>query len=178
MSEPHPRQPALDPRLYAELHALAVQQMRAEAGARARTLQPTALLHEAWLRLAGERPMPADTATLRAAAAVAMRRVRIDAARRRRAACRDRVRQVPFIDAADPDQRSRDAYVLALDAALDRLSAQLPDLARLVELRYFLGLDVAEAARELGWSLRTVKRRWQLARGWLHREVTRELAGG
>jgi RNA polymerase sigma factor (TIGR02999 family) len=165
----------LSPRLYAVLHELAVRQMRSESGAR--TLQPTALVHEAWLRLAAGRP-PTDTAGFRAAAAAAMRHVRIDAARQRRAACRDRARQVAWTEACEGADRARDAYVLALDAALDRLAVQLPELARLVELRYFLGLEAEAAARELGWSLRTVKRRWQLARGWLHREVQRELAGG
>ena len=149
--------------------------MQDESGPR--TLQPTALLHEAWLKLAGA-DAPTDPSALRAAASVAMRHVRIDAARRRRAQSRDVARSVELRDteAQTDEPCERDAYVIALDAALDRLEQQLPELARLVELRFFLGLDLAEIGDELQWSTRTVKRRWQMARGWLHREIQKELA--
>jgi RNA polymerase sigma factor (TIGR02999 family) len=165
-----------DPRLYAELRSIAARQMRDES--KRHTLHTTALLHEAWLRLRGAGGA-ADLVDLRAAAAATMRRVRVDAARRRRAARRDAARAVELDErtaAAAAGGAERDGYVLALDVALDRLARQLPELARLVELRFFLGLELGAAARDLGWSLRTTKRRWQMARGWLHREVRRELA--
>jgi RNA polymerase sigma factor (TIGR02999 family) len=137
------------------------------------TLQPTALVHEAYLRLVGR----ADDQRwdgrghFFAAAAEAMRRILVDAARRKQrdkhGGDRDRV----DLDAAAPAAPDRRHDLVALDAALTRLAAEDPHSAKLVELRHFAGLSVAEAAQALGISPRTADRVWAFARAWLHREL-------
>jgi RNA polymerase sigma factor (TIGR02999 family) len=140
---------------------------------RAHTLAPTELVHEAWLKLRGS--ASPDTAARVALAARAMREVLVDHARRRNARKRGdgrRPEALPEAVYASAQAEERDAYLVALDEALHALSAIDPELARLVELRFFAGLDTDGVARALALSPRTVKRRWQLAKGWLHRCIT------
>jgi RNA polymerase sigma factor (TIGR02999 family) len=167
---------ALIPVVYDELR-------RQARGALARegvghTLQPTALVHEAFLRLVGQRHARWEGRTqFFAVAAQLMRRVLVDRARRRHAAKRGGgARQVTLADAdAAAVAASADAEggvdVLALDDALTRLAALDPDKARLVELRYFAGMTIPEAAAALGVSQATVGRQWAVARLWLRREL-------
>ena len=152
---------------YAALRRMAAGALAREH--RAHTLAPTELVHEVWLRLrGGTRPPRAEEL---ARAARAMRETLVDHARRRTALKRGSGRQPLALDEAAAAEE-RDAYVVALDEALDELGALDPELARLVELRFFGGLDTDAVARALGLSPRTVKRRWQLAKGWLHRCIT------
>jgi RNA polymerase sigma factor (TIGR02999 family) len=133
------------------------------------TLAPTDLVHEAWLRMRGTTAAPgADDRLL---AAHVMRQVLVDHARRRAAAKRAGDRRG---DREDPDQLAleRDDYVVALDEALSDLARIDRELAHVVDLRFFGGLSVEETAAALALSPRTVKRRWQLAKAWLHREIT------
>jgi RNA polymerase sigma factor (TIGR02999 family) len=160
------------PLVYDELRTLAAARMSDEAPGQ--TLQPTALVHEAYLRLIG----PADglrwdnRGHFFAAAAEAMRRILVDAARRRQrekhGGGRHRV-DLDAVPAAAPNPRDD---LVALDAALTRLAAEDAQAARLVELRHFAGLTVADSARVLGISPRTADRVWAFARAWLHRELT------
>ncbi len=160
------------PLVYEELRKLAASKMNQEKSGQ--TLQPTALVHEAFLRLVGgETPQEWDSrGHFFAAAAEAMRRILIDNARRRGRNKRggDYVRQElheesAFVDADDVDD------LLALDDALNKLALEDADLAKLVELRYFTGLTIEETAQVLGQSSRTVKRHWAFARAWLQREI-------
>jgi RNA polymerase sigma factor (TIGR02999 family) len=160
------------PLVYEELRKLAAQKMAREAPGQ--TLQATALVHEAWLRLGGEhQPAWENRAHFFAAAAEAMRRILIDRARRRNA---DRhggqARHVSLEDlelAAEAD----DDQLLAVHDALDRLAAHDAPKAELVKLRFFAGLTLPEAARVLGYSEPTAKRHWAYARAWLFREISR-----
>jgi RNA polymerase sigma-70 factor, ECF subfamily len=152
---------------YDELRVLAHRQ-RAREGAQA-TLHTTELVHEAYLRLAGdERIVAKGRAYFFGAASRAMRRVLVDAARRRGAAKRgnDPV-QVTLGDAVVP-MEGYATDLLDLDRALSALEAEHPRLARVVELRFFGGLSVEETAEALDVSPRTVKGDWALARAWLH----------
>lgn len=160
--------------LYDELHAMARREMARERAGH--TLQPTALVNEAYLRLVeGQGAVFADRDSFFAAAANAIRRVLVDHARRR---ARDkhggRVPRVPLegLDVAEP---LTDEDILALDDALERLRELDAGKARLVELRFFGGLSMAELARTLGASESTVQRQWRLARAWLrsHLDATR-----
>ncbi|HEX4610459.1 MAG TPA: sigma-70 family RNA polymerase sigma factor [Urbifossiella sp.] len=158
------------PLVYDELRKLAAARMANEAPGH--TLQPTALVHEAYLRLLG----PTDDSRwdnrghFFAAAAEAMRRILVDAARRKRAEKHGGDRQrTELIGVPAPDPRED---LIALDAALTRLSVEDPQAARLVELRHFSGLTVPDAAQVLGISPRTADRVWVFARAWLHRELT------
>ncbi|WP_145349275.1 ECF-type sigma factor [Rosistilla ulvae] len=160
------------PLVYEELRKLAASKMNQEKSGQ--TLQPTALVHEAFLRLVGgETPREWDSrGHFFAAAAEAMRRILIDNARRRGRDKRggDYVRhelheESAFVDAEDFDD------LLALDDALNKLALEDTELAKLVELRYFTGLTIEETAQVLGQSTRTVKRHWAFARAWLQREI-------
>ena len=156
----------LEALLYGELHELARREMAAERAGH--TLQPTALVHEAYLRLAaGEQGAFADRESFFAAAATAIRRVLVDHARRRAREKRGggRVR-VPLegLEVAEPLE---DEELLSLDEALAALAALDPAKARLVELRYFAGLSVEELGKALGVSASTVQREWRMARAWL-----------
>jgi RNA polymerase sigma factor (TIGR02999 family) len=157
------------PLVYQELRQLAANKLASEQPGQ--TLQPTALVHEAYLRLIGEEDVPRwqNRAHFFAAAAEAMRRILIDAARRKRASKHggDRVRE-PLDDVVAPE---RCEELLALDEALSRLATRDPDKARLVELRYFAGLSGEEAAKVLGISPATADRHWAYARAWLQAEV-------
>ncbi len=161
------------PLVYEELRKLAAVRMAGESPDQ--TLQPTALVHEAYLRLVG--PADADRWDHRghffAAAAEAMRRILVDAARRKAATRHGggfaRLELDP--DAAAAPEIRED--LIALDEALDRLATEDSLKAELVKLRYFGGLTLAEAAAALGLSERTAGRHWAFARAWLRREVER-----
>ncbi|HEY1375795.1 MAG TPA: ECF-type sigma factor [Gemmataceae bacterium] len=159
------------PLVYAELRRLAARQLAGEAPGQ--TLQPTALVHEAYLRLAGG-AAPRSRNEFLAAAATAMRRVLIDRARARRAEKRGGGRGRADLDPDHLAAPERSADLLALDEALTRLVAQDPRKAKLVELRYFAGLTLDEAAAALEISPATADRDWAFARAWLHRELAGE----
>ena len=161
------------PLVYAELRRLAAVRMAAEVPGQ--TLDATALVHEAYLKLVGPDPGRGwnNRGHFFAAAAEAMRRILVDRARRRHALKRggDGVRvELPEDAVAAPDDRG-DAEVLALDTALGRLAAADPQAAELVKLRYFVGLSVPDAAAALGIAPRTADRVWAYARAWLRRAV-------
>jgi RNA polymerase sigma factor (TIGR02999 family) len=163
------------PLVYDELKKLAAARLAREYPGQ--TLQPTALVHEAYLRLVDVKLAQGwkSRGHFFAAAAESMRRILVDAARRKRREQHggDRVRiSIDAVDAVAPDLRHD---LLTLDAALRRLAAEDPQTAQLVELRYFAGLTVAKAAQVLGISPRTADRVWAYARAWLHREITSEV---
>ena len=158
------------PLVYEELRKLAASKMANEAAGN--TLQPTALVHEAWLRLVGsDNPKFSGRGHFFAAAAEAMRRILIDRARRKRAlrhgGGQARV-DIQEIDVASPDA---DDQLLAVNEALDKLAAQDPVEAQLVKLRYFVGLTIEEAAGLLNISPRTAGNYWAHARTWLYHEI-------
>ncbi len=165
------------PLLYDELRVLARGYMRRERADH--TLQPTALVHEAYLRLVDQRDVAwRNRAHFMGIAAQAMRRVLVDHARRSRAAKRAGGRKVTLFDGVRPggdapSEAGNAAVVdiLALDQALARLGELDPRAVRVVELRYFAGLDVTEVAELMGLSPATVKRDWRDARTWLRREL-------
>ena len=160
------------PLVYAELRRLAAAKMARESPGQ--TLQPTALVHEAWLRLAGSGAAAfAGKAHFFAAAAEAMRRILIDRARSKRA-----VRHGGELSRAEFDENNIAAAVaedemFAVHDALDRLAAQNPREAELVKLRYFVGMTLEEAAEALGISARTADNDWAHARAWLFHEIKR-----
>jgi RNA polymerase sigma-70 factor, ECF subfamily len=164
--------------IYRELRQIAAQHLRNER--RGSTLQTTVLAHEAYLRLAADqRSQPYNAAEFRAAAAVVVRRVLVDHARRRRRLKRGgpHARQVR-LDTLALDSSDTALDVLAIDEALGRLAELSPRQARVVELRFFGGLSEEEAAGLLGVARRTVQKDWRGARAWLRRELTREQAEG
>jgi RNA polymerase sigma factor (TIGR02999 family) len=161
--------------VYGELHGMAKEQMAREG--RPRTLQPTALVHEAWLRLfGGTEPDWQNRAHFFGAAAEAMRRILVEAARRRatgkHGGGRERVELADDV-AAVPAATDR-VDVLALDEALARMERLDPRMASIVKLRWFVGLSVDDTAAALGLSRRTVLRDWIGARAWLHGAITGE----
>ena len=137
------------------------------------TLQPTALVHEAFLRLVGNGNLGAGSrGHFFAVAAQAMRRILADHARRRGAVKRGGdLQRVPLAVAAHADVAT-DEYLLKLDDGLSELASLDLQLARVVELRLFGGLTIEETARLLEVSPMTVKRQWRMAKGWLHRRIT------
>jgi RNA polymerase sigma factor (TIGR02999 family) len=159
------------PLVYEELRKLASAKMANEPPGH--TLQPTALVHEAWLRLVGDQnPKFANRAHFFSAAAEAMRRILIDRARRKRAARHGAGQQRVEIEEADLALPDRDTdQLMALSEALDKLASTDPVEADLVKLRYFVGLTIDEAAAILGVSPRTAKHYWTHARAWLFREI-------
>ena len=167
------------PLVYDELRELASRYFRREPAAH--TLQPTALVHEVYLRLVDQRPIRwQGRAQFFGVAARCRRQVLVDAARTRRAAKRGRGAQPITLGDADgvaaaPSAGVEDAGVdvLAVDAALARLAALDPNQARLVELRYFAGPTIDDAAAALGVSPATVSREWTVAGRWLRREMAR-----
>jgi RNA polymerase sigma factor (TIGR02999 family) len=159
---------SLLPIFYADLKRLARgERARVRAGA---TLQTTALVHEAYLKLRGTRHWNDDNHFLRAAA-LAMRHALINHAKARLAAKRGGGAPHLQLDEDLAGALQSDETLLALDEALQRLAGESPRLARVVECRFFAGLDESETARALELSERTVRRDWALARAWLHREL-------
>ena len=167
----------LIPLVYDDLARIARRQLRAEPVGH--TLSTTAVVHEAYLRLADQtRAQWGDRAQFFAVAACAMRRVLVDHARRHRAARRGgphaRAVSLEALEAVGAGELSADAradVLLALDEALERLAAVDPRQARVVECRFFGGLTGAETAAALGVTPRTVERDWVKARGWLYQEL-------
>ena len=163
------------PLLYDELRRLARSRMRRE---RHQTLQPTALVHEAYLRLAGDQPAQwVNRGHFFAAAAEAMRRVLIDRARQRGRLKRGGEQESVELAEGLLRDEPRDVELLALDEALGRLERRDPTMAQVVKLRAFAGLGVEEVAEALALSPRTVDRAWQAGRAWLRRELEREPGG-
>jgi RNA polymerase sigma factor (TIGR02999 family) len=159
------------PLVYDELRKLAAHKMSAEASGH--TLQATALVHEAWIRLAGDAaPKFQNRAHFFAAAAEAMRRILIDRARRRLAAKRgDGVVPVDLDKVEIASPVADDDSLLALNEALDKFAALDSRKAELVKLRYFVGLSFEEAAAALGIAVPTAKQWWAYARAWLAVEI-------
>jgi RNA polymerase sigma-70 factor (ECF subfamily) len=162
----------LIPLVYNELRALASRRRTRKAGDEA--LQTTALVNEAYLKLAGQRSVDwQNRAHFFAIAAQLMRRVVVDDARRRLAQKRGRGEvAVPLDDMPAPQPSVEVCDVLALDAALAELERLDPDLGRVVELRFFGGMTVEQTAAVLGRSATSIKRDWAVARGWLHRALS------
>lgn len=159
------------PLVYDEMRRLADSHLAREAPGQ--TLQPTALVHEAYLRLVGDGNVRWDSrGHFFASAAQAMRRILVERARRRRAVKRGGGRPAVPIqeDALAVEPETVD--MLALDEALDRLSAHNERWGRIVLLRYFAGLSIEETALALGLSPTSVKNAWVAARAWLHREIS------
>lgn len=160
------------PVIYRELHRLAKACLSRER--KGHTLQATALVNEAWLRLADQSASWRNRAHFLGVAAQAMRRVLVDHARRRAAGKRggDAARVTLSDDVAAVAGASID--LVLLDDALNRLAALDARQARVVEMRFFAGLDVAAVSAALGVSEKTVKRDWAAAKAWLHRELGSE----
>jgi RNA polymerase sigma factor (TIGR02999 family) len=156
------------PLVYDELRDLAAARMANERAGH--TLQPTALVHEAWLRLTGNdsEAQFANRAHFFAAAAEAMKRILIDRARRKSAGKRgigwERINLDKIEIAADAD----DEILLLVSEALDKLAQEQPQAAEVVKLRFFVGLTLDEAGQVLGFTERTAKRYWAFARAWLY----------
>lgn len=167
------------PLVYEQLRELAARQLRKERGGH--TLQPTALVHEAFLKLQGQHEAEFESRShMLAVAAMAMRRILVDHAERRRSQKRgggaerkdlEHALEVPAPDTADP------VDLLALDEALRALAELDARKARVVELRWFAGLSVEEVAEVLSTSPATIKRDWEFARVWLLREMQRGTSG-
>jgi RNA polymerase sigma factor (TIGR02999 family) len=157
------------PLVYDELRRLACAKLAHEPAGH--TLEPTALVHEAYLRLGGAQSFASKSAFTRAAAG-AMRRVLIDHARAKRASKRGGDCQ--RVDLADVALPLEDSQLVALDEALAEFAVVSPEGAELVQLRYFTGMTIAQAAEMLGMSARTADRTWAYARAWLFRRVSQE----
>lgn len=156
--------------VYTELKRMAAQKMAGEAPGH--TLQPTALVHEAWMKLVGEGdPHFENRAHFFSAAAEGMRRILVDSARRKKAAkrgcgaVREELREDHLVPELPPEQ------LLAVDDALDLLTTEDPEAASLVKYRYFVGMNMSEAAATMGIPLRSAERLWTYARAWLRRHV-------
>ncbi len=163
------------PLVYRELRALAASQLRRER--RNHTLQPTALAHEAYLRLVDQEIPWQNRSHFFAIAAQAMRRVLIDYARAQHAVKRGAGAARVTLDEAVALVEAQSIDLIALDEALSRLAARDPREAKIVELRFFGGLEVEETAELLHLSPATVKREWVTARAWLKLELTRQGQG-
>jgi RNA polymerase sigma factor (TIGR02999 family) len=158
------------PLVYEELRRLAAHKMLLQAPGH--TLQPTALVHEVWLRLTGNQGQKwAGRAHFFAAAAEAMRHILIDRARRKQAARHGGGQQRVDLQELDLASPGPDDQLLAVSEALDKLAIQHKAEAELVKLRYFVGMTNDEAAEVLGISTRTAKYYWTHARTWLYREI-------
>jgi RNA polymerase sigma factor (TIGR02999 family) len=158
------------PLVYKELRRLAAHKMAHEAPGH--TLQPTALVHEAWLRLVGdEAPMFANRAHFFAVAAEAMRRILVESARRKKRIKHGGQLERVDLDAVDVPLPLPAEELIALDQALERLTEIDRRSAEVVKLCFFAGFSQEQAAKELGISLRTTERLWKFARAWLFSEV-------
>jgi RNA polymerase sigma factor (TIGR02999 family) len=161
--------------VYTELKRIAAQKMAGEAPGN--TLQPTALVHEAWMRLVGDGEAHFENrAHFFSAAAEAMRRILVDSARRKKAirhgggAAHEQLQEHHFV------QEDQSEELLAVDEALDLLAKEDPVAANLVKLRYFAGMTMPEAASTMGMPLRSAERTWTYARAWLRRQIARQLS--
>jgi RNA polymerase sigma factor (TIGR02999 family) len=162
---------ALLPLVYEELRKLAAARMAGEWDTS--TLQPTALVHEAWLRLASSGPQHwQNRSHFFAAAAEAMRRILIDRSRRKHAAKRGGGLAKTELEQIDLAVDTQDEVLLRVDEALQSLRSVDPDCAELIKLRFFAGLNYQEAADALGISERTAKRLWRFGRAWLYQELS------
>jgi RNA polymerase sigma factor (TIGR02999 family) len=161
------------PTVYAELHRMAARYLRGERVDH--TLQPTALINEAYLRLIDSNSVTWENrAHFFGIAAQVMRRILVDHARQHRADKRGgEFKKVPIDAANELASKQEDIDLVALDAALTRLAEVDPELSKLVELRYFAGLTIEDAAQVMSMSLGTAKRRWTAAKAWLRREISR-----
>jgi RNA polymerase sigma factor (TIGR02999 family) len=162
---------AILPSVYKELRRIATANMgRMPVGS---TLQPTALVHEAWLRLGGsDKADWKSRGHFLAAAAEAMRHILIDRARQRRTMRHGGDQQRVDIEQIEiPIDTDDDERVLAINAAVEKLTLEYPQIAELVKLRCFVGLEISEAARVLRIPRATAYRRWEFARTWLYKEL-------
>ncbi len=158
------------PLVYDELRKLAAQKMSIERPGH--TLQPTALVHEAWLRLVGDRASEFENRNhFFAAAAEAMRRILVESARRKMRVKHGGQLERVELDAMELPLTLPDEKLLALDEALDQLATVNASAAEMVKYCFFIGLTQEQAARELGVSLATAERLWSFARAWLFREM-------
>ncbi len=161
------------PLVYEELRVLAAQRLSQERPGQ--TLQATALVHEAYLRLVGNESQSWENrGHFFAAAAEAMRRILVDNARRKKAQRHGGAHQRIELEGLDAVAGELPEYLVRLDEALTKLAQQDPEVAELVKLRYFGGLTLEQAAEIKGISRRTAGRYWNYARLWLYREVTAE----
>jgi RNA polymerase sigma factor (TIGR02999 family) len=164
----------LIPLVYDELHKLASRYLRRERPDH--TLQTTALVHEAYLKLVDQRDANwQNRVQFFAVASQLMRRILVDYARRHRASKRGGSYYKITLDEALVSSGDKDAELLALDEALDRLAAIDPRQSRVAELRIFGGLTLEETARALDISPRTVRREWSMAKAWLRKEIKKGL---
>jgi RNA polymerase sigma factor (TIGR02999 family) len=158
------------PLVYAELRQLAAVQMAHEA--LSHTLQPTALVHEAWLRLSGgQTPCWENRPHFFGAAAEAMRRILIDHARRRNSLKRGGGMERVDLENLEIASQADDDTLMRVDDALEKLAREDPQAAQLIKLRFFVGLTNEQAGRALGIFERTAKRYWSYARAWLYQEL-------
>jgi RNA polymerase sigma factor (TIGR02999 family) len=165
-----PQAERLLPLVYDELRALAARKMGHESSTQ--TLQPTALVHEAWLRLGGDdQPTWENRTHFFCAAAEAMRRILIDRARKRKAVRHGGAQQRCDIEQIDIVAPAQDDELLAVHETLDRFAAQDPQRAELVKLRYFAGMGLAEAGKVLGISEATAVRWWTYSKTWLYHAI-------
>ena len=170
------------PLVYQELRKLAQSRLASESPGQ--SIQPTGLVHEAFLRLVDQDDVQVwnNRGHFFAAAAIAMQRILVERARRRSAARhgggrqRETLRDIPQMRFED------DAQLLALDSSLNKLEEVRPDLANVIRLRYFSGLTMKQTAEAMGTSLRTANRHWSFAKAWLYSDLaageTAEHAGG
>jgi len=166
----------LVPLVYDELRKLARHYMRSERPDH--TLQATALVHEAYLRLIGQREVDwHNRAHFFGVAAQSMRRILVDHARAHLAEKRGGADKAMSLDEASAIGNAGRGDLVVLDEALARLAARDPRQSRIVELRFFGGLKEEEVAEVLGVSSRTVKREWRMARAWLYKEIQRDTPG-
>ena len=164
------------PLVYSELRRLAANRMAREAPGH--TLQPTALVHEAWLRLGGDKaPGFENHAHFFGASAEAMRRILVESARRKKRFKHGGGLQRVDVDAVQVAMPVPDDELLVLDEALDKLAAVDERAAEVVKLCFFVGMTQEQAARELGISISTAERRWSFARAWLFQEMERTRDG-
>lgn len=159
--------------VYAELHKQAHRYLQRERIGH--TLQTTALVHEAYLKLSKQKSVAWQSRShFYAIAATLMRRILIDYAKSRHRVRRGGVQSDVRLDTAfELAAAGTNFDLIELDEALERLAEKDPDLARIVELRFFAGLEVEEAAAAMGVSESTIKRGWAIAKAWLHRELTK-----
>jgi RNA polymerase sigma factor (TIGR02999 family) len=164
------------PAVYHELHRMAARYLRRERPDH--TLQPTALINEAYLRLVDQNSVTFENrAHFFGISANVMRRILVDHARGHQAAKRGgSAIKIPLDEAIHGSPKQEETDLVALDAALTRLATVDPEQSRLVELRYFAGLNIEETAQVMGISPATVKRKWTVSRAWLRREMSRPSA--